>query len=81
MHIHSVGAFEAKTKLPALLRAVEKGEEYIITHRGKAIAKLSPMVRSSKRPVSEVIDEILHFRPSVDCSSFSTEKMRQQGRR
>lgn len=81
MNPHSIGAFEAKTKLGALLREVEKGQAYVITNRGKPIAKLVPMTLSNKRPVIDVIEEILHFRPCVDCSSLSTEKMRQQGRK
>lgn len=37
-----VGAFEAKTKLSALLDRVERGEEIMITRNGKAIARLVP---------------------------------------
>lgn len=37
-----VGAFEAKTKLSALLDRVERGEEIVITRRGKAVARLVP---------------------------------------
>ena len=33
----TVGAFEAKTKLSELLDRVEKGEEIIITRRGKPV--------------------------------------------
>lgn len=37
-----VGAFEAKNKLGSLLDCVEKGEEVLITRRGKAVARLVP---------------------------------------
>lgn len=37
-----VGSFEAKTHLPALLRKAARGEEIVITNRGKPIAKLVP---------------------------------------
>jgi prevent-host-death family protein len=37
-----VGAYEAKTHLPALLDRVERGEEIIITRRGRPIARLVP---------------------------------------
>ena len=37
-----VGAYEAKTKLPELLRGVQSGKRYTITHRGEAIADLVP---------------------------------------
>jgi prevent-host-death family protein len=37
-----VGAYEAKTKLPELLRQVQKGMRFTITNRGKAVAELGP---------------------------------------
>jgi prevent-host-death family protein len=37
-----VGAFEAKNRLGALLDRVERGEEIVITRRGKPVAKLVP---------------------------------------
>jgi prevent-host-death family protein len=39
-----IGAFEAKTHLSALLDRAEKGEEIIITRRGKPVARLGPAV-------------------------------------
>ena len=38
-----IGAFEAKNRLSALLEKVEKGEEVVITRRGKPVAKLVPV--------------------------------------
>lgn len=35
-----VGSYDAKTRLPELLRRVEAGEEVIITRHGKPIAKV-----------------------------------------
>ncbi|MEK9506564.1 type II toxin-antitoxin system prevent-host-death family antitoxin [Gemmatimonadota bacterium Y43] len=40
--MHSVGAYEAKTHLSALLRRVEKGERITITRHGVPIAELVP---------------------------------------
>lgn len=40
--MHEVGAFEAKNKLSALLDRVERGEEVMITRRGRPIARLVP---------------------------------------
>ncbi len=37
-----IGAYEAKTKLPELLRQVKAGKRFTITNRGKAIADLVP---------------------------------------
>ena len=37
-----IGSFEAKTKLPELLRSVKRGHRYTITLRGKPVAELVP---------------------------------------
>jgi prevent-host-death family protein len=39
----TIGAFEAKTHLSALLERVEHGESIIITRHGKPIARLVPV--------------------------------------
>ena len=38
-----VGAYEAKTHLPRLLKQVEAGEVVTITRHGRAIARLTPV--------------------------------------
>ncbi|MEX0387387.1 type II toxin-antitoxin system Phd/YefM family antitoxin [Spiribacter onubensis] len=38
-----IGSYEAKTKLPALLRAVQDGHRYTITSRGVPVAALVPI--------------------------------------
>ena len=42
--IESVGAYEAKTHLPALLRRVEAGETITITKHGKPVAVMGAAV-------------------------------------
>ena len=42
MMFSEVGSFDAKTKLPELLRAVQEGQRFTITLRGKPIADLVP---------------------------------------
>lgn len=39
---NGIGAYETKTRLPALLRAVQGGARFTITQRGKPIAELVP---------------------------------------
>lgn len=41
-----IGAFEAKNKLSELLDRAERGEEIVITRRGKPVAKLAPIDRT-----------------------------------
>ena len=38
-----IGAFEAENALDSLLDRVEKGEEIIISRRGKPVARLAPV--------------------------------------
>lgn len=44
-----VGTFDAKNRLSELLDKVERGEEVVITRRGRPVAKLVPMVGDSDR--------------------------------
>jgi prevent-host-death family protein len=48
----SIGAFEAKTHFSQLLGRVERGEEIVITRRGKAVARLVP---AAARPDPEAV--------------------------
>jgi len=41
-----IGAYEAKTRLPELLRQVRAGKHFTITNRGEAIADLVPSTTS-----------------------------------
>ena len=58
--IKTVGAYEAKTHLPALLKEVQAGREIIITKRNQPIARLVPVERAASN--KEVFDEIRSLR-------------------
>lgn len=47
--MREIGAFEAKNKLGSLLDLVEKGEEVVITRRGRRVARLVPDSSEEKR--------------------------------
>ena len=53
---------DAKAHLTELLRCVERGEEVIITRRGKAIARLSPI-----QPIAALSSQA-DFRATLPCS-------------
>jgi prevent-host-death family protein len=57
----TVGAYQAKTHLPRLIRAVERGETVIITRHGKPVAKLAP-VEDQRANVAEVIERMKRAR-------------------
>jgi prevent-host-death family protein len=51
----TVSAYEAKTHLPRLLRAAERGETVIITRHGKPVAQIGPVQEEPREDVAEVI--------------------------
>lgn len=53
--MHTVGSYEAKTRLPELLRAVELGETVTITRRGVPVARLVSVDReAAERPAAVI---------------------------
>jgi prevent-host-death family protein len=53
--MNTVSAYEAKTHLPQLIRAAERGETVIITRHGKPVAQLGPVQDQRRQEVAEVI--------------------------
>lgn len=51
-----IGSYEAKTKLPALLRDVQCGGRYTITLRGAPVAELVPIQFSRAAERREAVD-------------------------
>jgi prevent-host-death family protein len=52
----TVGAFEAKTHLSALLERVEKGESFTITRHGTPVARLVPVEQRDSERIERMID-------------------------
>jgi prevent-host-death family protein len=61
---NQVGAYEAKTHLPALLERVARGEQITITKHGKPIARLVPVGRTGSDRRREAIDKLKKFAES-----------------
>jgi prevent-host-death family protein len=57
----SIGSFEAKTHLPALLERVQKGERITITKHGAPVAMLVPIKASSHQECKQVIAALKEF--------------------
>ena len=57
----TIGSFEAKTHLPALLERVARGEQITITKRGVPIAMLVPMQPEGNKSRQQVIAELKEF--------------------
>lgn len=57
-----VGAYEAKTRLPQLLREVAQGDRITITVHGRAVAELVPAGRGKAAAV-EAVEAMKAFEP------------------
>ena len=57
-----IGAYEAKTHLPALLERVARGEKFTITKHGRPIARLVPVERTGPDRRREAIERLKLFR-------------------
>jgi prevent-host-death family protein len=68
----TVGAYEAKTHLPALLKEVERGKEITITRRERPIARLVPIRDSTGQ--EDVWDRILAFHGRIKLPKGETGK-------
>lgn len=57
--LEEIGSYDAKTKLPEILRRVEDGEAFTITNRGKPIADLIPTRINDQKRAETAIKNIL----------------------
>jgi prevent-host-death family protein len=79
--VANVGAYEAKTKLPELLKRVEQGEHITITKHGTPVAVLVPVGRYPRRDVAQTIEELKAFAQSHSRGDLSIREMIDEGRR
>jgi prevent-host-death family protein len=64
-HEKEIGAFEAKARLAELLRDVVKGRAYLITRRGRPVARLVPIEDAGDGPLSSLLGELNAIRSRV----------------
>lgn len=60
-----IGADEARTHLPKLLARVEKGERFVITKYGRAVAELTPVGKRDEKSIRRAIGELRSFRDEL----------------
>jgi prevent-host-death family protein len=75
-----VGSYDAKTKLPEILRRVEAGECFTITNRGKPVADLIPSRSGDSQLVDSAIANILKAKKHV-VSREALSELKNQGRK
>jgi prevent-host-death family protein len=76
-----VGAFEAKTHLSHLLDQVERGVTITITRHGRSVARLIPIVGSSRVKRHRAIAELKELRAGQTLGGLSVRELIDQGHR
>ena len=77
----TVGAFDAKTNFSALLERVERGEQIVITRRGKPVARLMPIATARKVKVSDAMAKLRALRKGATLGGLSWKELRDAGRK
>jgi len=77
----TVGAFEAKTHLSALLERVGGGEEVLITRHGKPIARLVPAAAADRARIDDAIARLKTARSGITLGGVDWKELRDAGRR
>ena len=77
----SIGAFEAKAQLSRLLRAVEQGEHFTITVRGKPVADLVPHRTASSQGLAAAIEALQAFPRIRGVGDADVASFIEEGRR
>lgn len=75
-----IGSYDAKTKLPELLRRVEAGERFTITNRGKPVADIIPSRSGSDQRIDSAIANILKAKKHI-ISNDELTVLKNQGRK
>ena len=78
--LNEVGSYDAKTKLPEILRKVESGQTFTITNRGKPIADLIPSKAGSHERTVAAINNILKAKKHK-ISNETLADLKESGRK
>jgi len=76
----TVGIFEAKQKLSELVERASRGEEIVITRRGRERARLVKASATSKRKVKEILDSFARVRMKLP-NGMTVKDLVEEGRR
>jgi prevent-host-death family protein len=79
--MRKIGAFEAKTYLPALLQEVLQGETIEITRRGVPVARLVPIVGENKmEDAAAAVRRIREARKGTKLGKLRIRELIDEGR-
>lgn len=75
-----IGSYEAKTKLPELLRQVKTGKSFTITNRGKAIADLVPSQGARPKDKVAAAEKLKAFMLAEPVRGVDLKALIEEGR-
>lgn len=75
-----IGSYEAKTKLPELLRQVKAGKSYTITNRGVAIADLVPSTGAKVKDKIAAAEKLKVFMRTDPVHGVDIKALIEEGR-
>jgi prevent-host-death family protein len=83
MASQEIGIFEAKTNLSQIIEKVENGTDFIITKRGKPVAKIIPIGQENKMTRKEAVEKMIELRKNYQAEpgSFDINEVIDDGRR
>ena len=76
-----IGAYEAKTRLPELLRQVRKGKSFTITNRGEAVAELVPIRHAAEADATRAVEQMKAFMRTHRVRGVNIKALIEEGRR
>ena len=77
-----IGAFEAKTHFSQIINEVERGADYIVTRRGKPVAKIIPFKQEREMTFEEALEKFKELRKHYrgKPGSFNIREAIEEGR-
>jgi prevent-host-death family protein len=80
-NLQTVGAFEAKTHLSALLDQVEKGAQIVITKHGHPIAKIVPIGKGDRVKIHQAVERLKVFGKKNKLAGIDWKDLVSEGRK
>ena len=75
-----IGSYEAKTRLPELLRQVKSGQSFTITRRGEAVADLVPSVGAKVKDKVVAAEKLKAFMLADPVRGVNIKALIEEGR-
>jgi len=78
-----IGVFEAKTYFSKIISETERGNDFIVTRRGKAVARIIPFEKEPEMTFKEAVEQLAEMRKLYrgEPGSFDIRAAIEEGRK